>query len=81
MKMSAPLRVNGVLIKDLAKSSRTTAAMEFKPVDNELKERIMYRKNNPSLFILFYIRIDDLYVSKRKVLIFVKKEINLKLIN
>lgn len=38
IKISAPLRVNGVLINGLTKSSNTTAAMEFKPVDNELKE-------------------------------------------
>jgi len=39
IKISADLGVNGVLMKDFTKSSSTTAAMEFKPVDNELKER------------------------------------------
>lgn len=31
--------MNGVLIKDLTKSSSTTAAIEFRPVDSELEER------------------------------------------
>lgn len=38
IKISAPLRVKGVFIKGLTKSSSTTAAMELRPVDNELKE-------------------------------------------
>lgn len=36
--MSAALRVNGVLMKGLTKSSSTTAAIEFKPVDSELEK-------------------------------------------
>jgi len=39
IKISAPLGVKGVFIKGLTKSSSTTAAMEFRPVDNELEER------------------------------------------
>lgn len=36
-KMSAVLGVKGVFLNGLMKSSNTTAAIEFKPVDNELK--------------------------------------------
>lgn len=53
IKMSAPLRVKGVFIKGLTKSSSTTAAMEFKPVDNELKESDLKLINSLSPLLFF----------------------------